>query len=554
MTTQHILNLEAPRAFTTTIKAFDFRTANILHASNVAYDAIDLNLLFWKFVLSFSSEGVQIESFVSESLLTEHIHAFISATQKIREQFGAELHPNGYHLNTYPTRAADIDDIIEQAKLRPFMVEFSRHFVEHFGLNERHYDVIAITCTSVSTLVLSQAIADILKSILSNQPKFVLIGHGYENFSLRFRQKDLERNGHLLKHFDAVAYTEEAAAEILIHQCGAQPATQVSKPERALMEQIFEESLYLKSIIIGHNHCPILLRLSRNPCYWRRCNFCVQNHKYQAGASFQESAEIDVAVIEIDILYKHGFRYFIFSDEAVSPASIKRLVKHLDDTKTHIHWTPRLTANADFDEYLVEKMGKTGCFEVLLGLETVSEITAIQMGKMTFKDRRQTAENQLATYHRNGIGNYLNLIYRFPTEPDEQFQAESYDFYQKMAGMYPGITWQFNAFALFYGSDVFHNQEKYGLKWIEEATPEHDLKMDFDFEDQFGRRPAEAFVPEYHAATIGVPMDYYNTIEQNFGNPFLQVLLQVSYASFGVMHKAQHGDNILYKIYAGNPA
>lgn len=331
MTPPKILNLDVPRAFTTTVKSFDFRSSCELKSIGIDYDSIDLNLCFWQFAFQFSDSPITLDSFITANLKLENIHQFLSAQDNIRNKYGLELNPNGYFLQTSLTRAADIDEAIKAANLRGFVEDYTAHFVDRFDLHENRFNAISINCTSIATLIIACAIVRALREKLNYQPKFILIGQGYENFSLRFRQADIERNGHLLNHFDAVAYDEETSFVILANQCGLALPPVAIKPTREVMGSMLEGSLYLKSMIMAPSHCPVFLRLSRNPCYWRRCNFCVQNDKHSAGVPFLESAEIDVALMEIEIMHSHGFRFFIFSDEAVSPASVKKLIQYLKE-------------------------------------------------------------------------------------------------------------------------------------------------------------------------------------------------------------------------------
>lgn len=405
------------------------------------------------------------------------------------------------------------------------------------------YDLLSLGVTSTNSLVLACAFSHQIKRQFGSSIQIVLGSHSYENFSLCFRHEDLNRSEYVNQFFDSIIFSSENFANQLASFLGKslQPLSANLSFEEG--QQIFKDSLYKKMILQPVNKNPLLFRLSRNPCYWRRCTFCVQNTKYVAGNSFIESAEVRSALVMLDILYDAGFKFFIFSDEAVSMSTLKQLTCHIDKQSIDIRWTPRVTVHPDFDPALIRMMAKTGCFEVLTGLETVSEETAEKMNKRVFPNRRIQAERFLKNLDEHGIGSYLNLIYAFPTESDDEFHRSSYDFYLDMHDQYKNITWQFNRFTLFYGSKVFKHPENFGISYIEPVNSEDDLKLEFDYEDQFGRRP-DSWNPEYFSASIGMSIDSYNEMIEKYGQLSVNAAFQINYGSFGLINKANSGTNI----------
>ena len=355
--------------------------------------------------------------------------------------------------------------------------------------------------------------------------------------------------GHLAKYFDEVLYHEEHLATEILGLCSV-GVSEDAKPEplssdRAL--ELLRESIFLEYLPESLSTYVCSMPLSRNRCYWNRCTFCVQIKKHLDGFRYEEPYELGSAVSELEALEACGFQYFLFNDEAVQPARLRKFCDLLEDRNLKIKWTPRIIADANFKEELIARMASHGCFEVLFGLETVSAETAEKMKKVSHRYSEDQLLDLFCRFSQHGINIFLNLIYAFPTEPDKAFE-ETFRFSQRLKQEIPNISLQFNKFALFYGTDIYHSPEEFGVEVLENAEPLNDLKIVFPYRDRFGRSNESSPNMTYYSASLGMTGQQLINLNQRLGADFIDALCHINYASFGLINKERSGENLFSLI------
>ena len=99
--------------------------------------------------------------------------------------------------------------------------------------------------------------------------------------------------------------------------------------------------------------------------------FCVQNDKHNDPRP-PSPDEVPAALDRIEAQIAAGYRTFIFSDEALAPALLRRFCQGVLDRGLRFRWSSRCRMEPNVDRELLSLMRKAGCFEVLYGLESSS--------------------------------------------------------------------------------------------------------------------------------------------------------------------------------------
>jgi hypothetical protein len=549
-----------PRALTTTLKAFDFRVAHALDALGIELDAADLNVHFWSFVLRLAAEPgaepLELVDLFPPRLNAATVEALCGAIEDFNCRFGLELTAFGLSFGS-PARTADLARKTAHPGLERLADEYVASLVELLDLDDPRLVAISLGVTSANSLTFGCAFAAAVRRRLPNT-RLVLGKHGYENFSLKIRADAIRENGHLGQWFDRVVFEEERLTEELASLSGRALAPLVRgdrHPGQAVSEGalrvLFERSRWLRTVSIPLARCTYLTPLSRNKCYWKKCTFCIQIEKHLADRFWEESRELELASAELAVIHDAGVGYVIFDDEAVSPANLRRLCDALEarpGSALPLKWTVRIIADPKFDRELIERMARTGCVEVLFGLETIREETARDMGKVSFQAGEAALFDLLASFTERGIGIFLNLIYAFPTESDDAFCERTLPFATRAQSTLPGVTLQFNKFGLFYGTTIDREPSRFGVNKLVPVSTADDLELVVKYEDRFGRRDDTPESETYFAASLGMNLARYRQVATRHEQAFVMTLFQLNYASFGFIHKAEAKEELLHFV------
>jgi radical SAM superfamily enzyme YgiQ (UPF0313 family) len=556
-----IIHIDTPRSLTTTIKPFDFDAATYLDTVGITYDSIDINIAFWQFLFSKVGSKLNIgKHLFYPASSSDSLRELDNVLEEINTTLNIPLSAFGFSFDDcIVTSTREIREFCENFSASKLIHEFVESILKEVLYADEVPQVITLGIDSNQSLTFAALLATVLRQFVPPQVKIGIGKHSYENFSLTFWREKLEKSKNLNSIFDFLIYEEEYFKESLVKLCDCSPridqAVRVSyEPENHAKEDfnslvakyktLIEKSHYQKFWDIPPQNLVYLMPLSRNKCYWKRCTFCVQINKHLEDRFYSEESEITVALASLQAVYDLGIRYIIFNDEAATPKNIAALCQFLEAEHIgDLQWTVRIIADKNFRASLIERMAKMGCREVLFGLETVLPSTAQRMGKVSSTASEEQLMALLSHFGHRGIGIFLNLIYAFPTESDSDFLT-SFRFYQRAKAQVPGITVQFNKFALFYGSAIFRSPEQYDLT-IVPAEPDCDLQLIFDYIDKFGRRYSDARNQDYFFESLDVDESELDAIQDE---SLLELLFQISYASFGFIYKCQTNQNLMRHV------
>lgn len=547
---ERILHIDMPRALTTTIRGFDFRNASILDDVDIVYDQVDVSPIFWEYCLQKYNNQLSLDFLFRPELSIDTVSQIEAAMDNAKTWIGFDLTPFGISFGKELCSSSEVSVLSCHEKLITFFCEFINTGLCRLDLKIRPPEIISIGVESINTLVIGAVFARILHIELPTT-KIVLGKHSYENFSLALRKSDIIENGDLYKIFNYIVFHEEYYASELANLLGKSLPIDVEIAPRIIANNklytLLNRSYYLRVLNASVIQYPILIPMSRNKCYWKKCSFCVQIHKHLRDRFYSEDIEVSMLIQELECLSTLGFKYIIFSDEAAPPSNLNKFCDAIKQRDLGLAWTVRIIADINFKPKLIQKMSEAGCFEVLFGLETISPNTSRAMGKISLNASNQELFFLFKTFVNNKIGIFLNLIYNFPTEDNDTFN-HTLSFAADIKQLSSGITLQFNKFELLFASYIFRNPLDYGVRILKQASKENDLQIQFDYEDLYHRRGSDAANIKYFAKSLDMTEPEFLALKNKLGLRALFVMFQLNYASFGLIYKHQHSGNLHEKL------
>jgi len=330
-------------------------------------------------------------------------------------------------------------------------------------------DLVFLSAHSPEELLFAALLALHLKA--RNPRAYIcLYEHGYENFSLQPHLSELERNRHFLGIFESIlvgpADVPEMTAGIVkcassdVYPCGILRRADVPGLGTAPQEKgAFPRSRPLPTF----SPMPILwTRLNQERCYWGRCSFCVQNHKH-GGGPVGGSGGMEDSLRRLQTAREAGYRHVILSDEALSPGRFRELSARLLLLKLDLRWACRIRFDGEFRREDFFRAKEAGCFEALLGLESVSPRVQRLMNKYPENLERKHIEDMLAWMREAGLGSHVNILGGFPGETVQELE-DTVGFVAAHAKVTPNMTLTCNCFELFPGSEVAEDPNRYGIE------------------------------------------------------------------------------------------
>jgi len=341
---------------------------------------------------------------------------------------------------------------------------------------------VAVSVTTPQDLLMAMIVARVLRE---EDPAVhvCLADHGYENFSLHPHLEKLEGSKTLDLIFDSIIASKDDRDNILPDLIQAVLVGRA--PKGFLSPKSFKEEMARPAEI--RSSCPgpvetftpepiLFTRVSPRRCYWSRCAFCVQNLKYDdpQPPSISETA---TALEQIGLKMELGYRNFIFSDEALSPALLNRFCDEILRLGLKFKWACRCKLERAHTKELFQKMALAGCYEILYGLESISPRVLKLMDKYVEGLTKERTKEIFSEMSECGIGAHINLIAAFPGDTLGEVE-ETVDFVvESLSGAENG-TFTLNRFALFPDTPIFKEPGKFGLAVVPEAT---DMPMQYKY-------------------------------------------------------------------------
>lgn len=178
----------------------------------------------------------------------------------------------------------------------------------------------------------------------------------------------------------------------------------------------------------------------------RRCNFCSERILFKG----YRSRSVENFLDEIEFYKRErNIQYFIFFDSMLN-GDIKKLDKLLDgiiERFGFIHWEAQMAVREDMGVEMMEKMKKSGCYNIFMGLESGSDNTLKKMNKGFTTSQ---ASGFFKRMREAGLNFGVSMMVGYPGETQEDFE-ESLAFILNHKEIIPKIE-QVNPFTYYDGT------------------------------------------------------------------------------------------------------
>jgi hypothetical protein len=504
----------------------------------------DTNQHFWNYIFECTQSSLEITDFFYPNLNPQILANLVNCLNSWSEEKWIPLEISGPAFSDEIVRSSKrMLELQQVPQLLEETSEFLRYLCRSGEIQLDQADVVSLGVNSQQSLAFAVIFGEVLRREFPGKFKVILGKHDYENFSLALKRNEIERTKHLFTAFDLICFKPENFVVDLIEFMGG--ISSPSQMSELSVDFLLKSSKYLNKLVVEPEQTVYFMPLSRNRCYWNKCTFCVQIKKHTPGLSYENDSELKLSLEIISVLRKNGIKYFIFSDEAVSPKILRAFCEELEEQGLKdLNWTVRIIADVGFDRELIEKMAKMGCREVLFGLETVSQETSSKMGKVSKSSSPAKIEDLLRAFSNQGIGLFVNFIYGFPTERNEDFEI-TFEFYKKLRASLSGLTVQFNKFGLFTATDIFKDPKRFEII-VHSPAEEDDLVFLHEYQDKFGRSSQDLPNEKYFMESLGGDPVFLENLRMR--PDLMNILFSLGYMSFGFIYKCDTGQSLIQKI------
>lgn len=220
---------------------------------------------------------------------------------------------------------------------------------------------------------------------------------------------------------------------------------------------------------------PVLPVSASRGCYWSRCAFCPE-----AGPSAQpyRTAGIDsLSHLLLDARDRYGIGHVHFTDNALSPAHLRKLAKRLEGEGLRWYGFARLERSLTEPGFM-EELAAGGCSMLQLGIETASPRLLGMMGKGTNIERAERIVDNAAAA---GIRVYGYFLFGLPTETREEAHL-TLDWIRERADRIGFLN--LSLMNLPRGGEMEEAPNRFGLKRLAPLDDRNDLSLYWRYEER----------------------------------------------------------------------
>lgn len=332
--------------------------------------------------------------------------------------------PARFGLNTFdmgysPFSSREIAKAVEDEYRNPFVAFFRRRIVPQ--VLDSAPDVVGISIIDSSQIIPGLTLASELKrrhpglhiclggGVITRWAGF--LPHCPELFSLLDSAVVYEGETTFSQFLEALGQ-QEVYAEIpnLLYRCAS--------GMRATLREHVEDLDSLptpdfEGMPLGRYFAPatILPLLTSRGCWWAQCAFCSHHRNYPPPFRMRSVERLldDFALLA----ERHGTALFNLVDEALLPATLKKLAAMLPCRGLEIEWFGESRLAADLTEDAAREIFRSGCRVLLFGLESANDSVLRRMSKGI---TRGQAQQTLANCARAGLWNHVYILFGFPGE------------------------------------------------------------------------------------------------------------------------------------------
>jgi radical SAM superfamily enzyme YgiQ (UPF0313 family) len=230
--------------------------------------------------------------------------------------------------------------------------------------------------------------------------------------------------------------------------------------------------------------------LTARGCYFGKCAFC--NVGYGEPEFSLLRSEL-LASQMLDLQRRYGVRQIFFSDEALTPRTMRELAQIMARDGTPLLWGGCARFEKPLTADLLQRVYDGGGRMFLFGLESASEQIMQRMVKGTTLEHMHRILRESAEI---GIWNHTFFFFGFPGETLEDAQQTVNFLYEHQEHVHSAA---FGTFLLEVDAPAHKFPQSFGISKVVEH-PEKDLAIYFDYEvatgmdDALAERVAEGFL------------------------------------------------------------
>lgn len=223
--------------------------------------------------------------------------------------------------------------------------------------------------------------------------------------------------------------------------------------------------------------------LASRGCYWDRCAFCSLCATYM---NRYREREVDRVISDLRHLSesKGLGSCFFFTDECLSPRRLRTISRALIDADLKLEWDILARFEKPFKAEDFTLAAEAGLNWVTWGLESASPRVLELMNKGI---QPEVASRLLREVDEAGIWNNVFLLFGFPGETDEDYQATK-TFVRQNHQHIDSLS--FSEFRLEKGAAIHHAWQEHGIKLVDTADTFIGPVFPFEYErsEKPGRR------------------------------------------------------------------
>jgi anaerobic magnesium-protoporphyrin IX monomethyl ester cyclase len=235
------------------------------------------------------------------------------------------------------------------------------------------------------------------------------------------------------------------------------------------------------------------LEISRG-CYWNKCVFCTVSAATRLSYRRKNPLLIIKEIRRLSARYKT--RYFFFSVDVAAPDELVNLSEQLRKNNIRIYWQCEARLEKGFTQEVCNSIAKSGCRQLIFGLESASQKVLDLMKKGT---KVVNFKRILQNCCRNNIAVNLQYFFGFPGETLWD-KRKTIQFISDNRSLITSVCR--GRFRLNKGSKMCANPLRYGITKIF-TNPMHGFSVFYNFKVKSKVKPQESFSND-----VKFPADY----------------------------------------------
>ncbi len=244
------------------------------------------------------------------------------------------------------------------------------------------------------------------------------------------------------------------------------------------------DGLPLDRYLAPHLTLPLM---SARGCYFGKCAFCNVGYGEAEHFSLMRS---EMLAEQMRVLNRrYGTQHIFFSDEALTPRTLRELAMILHRDQAPILWGGCARFEKTLTSDVLQQMYRGGCRMILFGLESASEAIMNRMVKGT---KLEHMHRILRESTAAGIWNHTFFFFGFPGETIDDAQQTVNFLYDHKEHIHSAAL---GTFLLEIDAPAYRFPESFGITKIIDP-PEKDLAIYFDYEVSDGMDAAMAELVE----------------------------------------------------------